>query len=460
MRFSLILSLFLTALALRANAAPNDRHVLLITLDGFPAYLFRDPKAPIPTLRKLASEGVSAEGMRAANPTITWPNHTTLVTGVYADKHSVLFNGLLKRNDDGKPLSIDAGVDQSQLIAVPTIWDVAHNAGFVTAAINWPCTRNAKTLDYNFPDVADQIEHITPIGLKNELAQLHLIPGYTQASWGELSAPQRDWSWTQSACYVIRQHKPNLLLLHMLLMDTMHHQYGPQSTAGYAAAAVLDSQLKDVLQALDEAGIRQKTTIFVVADHGFAISKRIIQPNVILRKLGLLKVGAARVMSSQVQAAAEGGIAIVYFLDPSMGNDVRDNVIKTFTQMQGVAEIIKPDRFGALGLPVRDMNHQMGDLVLVAKEGFAFGDGLAGESVIEATPGAGNIGNHGYLNTDEKMNALFVASGRGIRKGLRLPIVDNRTVAPTIARILGLQLDRADAKPLEPILDPAAFGHE
>jgi len=74
--------LFLIVISACSAALAEDRHVVIITLDGFPAYLFHDPRAPIPTLRKLAAEGVSAEGMRVSNPSITWPNHTTLVTGV------------------------------------------------------------------------------------------------------------------------------------------------------------------------------------------------------------------------------------------------------------------------------------------------------------------------------------------------------------------------------------------
>src|SRR5690348_49721 len=96
MRAPLILSslIVLSASVLFAD----DRHVLIITMDGFPAYLLNDPRAPIDTIRKLAAEGVNAEGMRTVNPSVTWPNHTTIVTGVVPEKHGVIFNGLLVRN--------------------------------------------------------------------------------------------------------------------------------------------------------------------------------------------------------------------------------------------------------------------------------------------------------------------------------------------------------------------------
>ena len=78
-------------------AIQKQRTVVVISLDGFPAYALEDPRLPIPTLRELAREGAAATAMQPINPTVTWPNHTTMVTGVDASHHHVLFNGLLTR---------------------------------------------------------------------------------------------------------------------------------------------------------------------------------------------------------------------------------------------------------------------------------------------------------------------------------------------------------------------------
>ena len=133
-------------LPLPAYPGTND-HVVLITIDGLAAFYLADPQAPLPTLRKLAAEGASAEALRVSNPTTTWPNHTTLVTGMHSEKHSVLFNGLLVRNGPGETVGIEAERDKRDLVAVPTIYDQFHSVGYRTAAINWPCTRGATTLD-------------------------------------------------------------------------------------------------------------------------------------------------------------------------------------------------------------------------------------------------------------------------------------------------------------------------
>ena len=79
------------------SAAPTD-HVVVISLDGMPGYMLDDPKALLPNIRRLAKEGVQAPGgMKVSNPSVTWPNHTTMVTGVRPRRHGVLANGVLVR---------------------------------------------------------------------------------------------------------------------------------------------------------------------------------------------------------------------------------------------------------------------------------------------------------------------------------------------------------------------------
>ena len=107
--------------------------------------------------------------------------------------------------------------------------------------------------------------------------------------------------------------RTGLLLLHLLVTDGLQHKYGPQTPAAYAAIAMADAHVHDVMRAIDEAGIAPETTIFVVADHGFASASKLICPNVILRKEGLLKSGLLKIATARVQALSEGGTALVYF---------------------------------------------------------------------------------------------------------------------------------------------------
>src|SRR5215831_9401351 len=82
-------------------AQQKNRTVVVISLDGFPAYALKDPRLPVPTLRQVMAEGAVAGSMRPINPTVTWPNHTAMVTGVNAAKHQVVFNGEVVGAADG-----------------------------------------------------------------------------------------------------------------------------------------------------------------------------------------------------------------------------------------------------------------------------------------------------------------------------------------------------------------------
>jgi arylsulfatase A-like enzyme len=266
--------------------ATADAHVVLITIDGFPAYLFWDPKTPMPRIRELAAQ------LRVSNPTVTWPNHTTLVTGVRPDKHGVLYNGILVRAGPGLPVKIEEQVDKAQLVAVPTLYDELHNAGLRTAAIDWPCTRNSASLDDDFPDTPNNVFYTTP-RLRKELLSAGILADERDSKFRALSSPGRDEVWTRAACHVIKARRPHLLLLHLLNTDAIHHQYGPGSSASYTALALADSLVGQLLDALDAAGIRKNTTIFVLADHGFATATKLLQPNALFRQAGLLEIGDA-----------------------------------------------------------------------------------------------------------------------------------------------------------------------
>jgi predicted AlkP superfamily pyrophosphatase or phosphodiesterase len=431
-------TLFLAAVS---AFAADDRHVVIITMDGFPNYVFRDPHAPIPTLRSLAAQGVAAEGMRPSNPSITWPNHTTLVTGVTPAKHSVLFNGLLIREGAGKPDRIDMARDQAELIAVPTLWDIAHAASLSTAAINWPCSRNSPSLNDCIPDVPNPFDHTSP-DLRKELIEAGIMPA-SKTALGFLSPPQQDQMWTAAACYVIRRRQPNLLVLHLLLTDTVHHQYGPQSTAAFTAMAVADYELHDVLNALADAGIHDKTTVFVTTDHGFARFTKLIQPNVLLQREGI--------SPGQVQIITEGGCAFVYFNDPATAPRFNERIVSLFSGREGIGEVIRPDRFASLGLPMPGKNSRMGNLLLTAKDGYSFGPGNFGEYVM-STSKAYTVGGHGYMSDNPRMTGMFVAAGRGIKKGAKLGMFDNTSVAPTAAYLLGPAMACADGRILTEIL--------
>jgi predicted AlkP superfamily pyrophosphatase or phosphodiesterase len=436
-----------------SGAAEQDRHVVLITIDGFPASMLRDPKTPIPRIRELAAKGVIAEGMRVSTPSVTWPNHTTLVTGVHPNKHSVLYNGVLTRGEPDKPLAVDPKRTRSDLVAVATLYDLLHGKGLRTAAINWPCTRASTTLEDDFPDVPDTLLHTTP-RLLAELVSAKILPTARDADFRSMTGPARDDVWTRAACHVIQKRKPDLLLFHLLNTDGIHHRYGPQSPASYTALALADTYVGRVLDALDSAGISSKTTVFISSDHGFAAATNILHPNAIFRRAGLLELGPSNVVTkARVQLISEGGLGMIYLNNPATRDADRNKVFELLKGKEGVAEILGPDQFAKYSLPTLDNNKGMADLILVASDGFGISASALGESLLVGAGLQDNTGFHGYLATNPKMNAAFVAAGAGIKRGGKIGMIDNTDIAPTIAQLLNQALPNAEGKVLREILD-------
>ncbi|HEY5312648.1 MAG TPA: alkaline phosphatase family protein [Pirellulales bacterium] len=441
----------LVATSVRADAGPG--HVVLISVDGFPAYLLWDQKLPIPNIRKLARQGAWAEGMRVSNPSVTWPNHTTLVTGVRPERHGVLFNGVLVHGAAGMPATIDPKRDQRDLIRVPTIFDVAHAAGLSTVGIDWPCTRNAPGLDENYPDVPDAGRYTTS-GLRSQLLADGVLKSESEPTLVANSPIGHDDAWTTMACRAIVKQQPRLLLLHLLNVDATHHAEGPRSGPGYTAVAYADALVGRVLAAIDEAGIRDRTTIFVVADHGFTSTPKGLKPNALLRKHGLLTAGrGGKPESADVMVVPEGGIGMLYFTRPQPSAADFEQVKAIFKGQEGLVTILEPADYSRYGFPQPTDNPQMADLVLVAKDGYSFSGNAEGDDfVVPGIMAKVPAGNHGFISTEPKMNALCVISGHGIKAGIQLPVIENIDIAPTVAALLKLQLPNVQGRVLKEAL--------
>ena len=291
-----------------------EPHVVMILIDGLPADMLDDPRASLPVIRGLAREGVAAVGgMRVSDPSITWPDPTSLDNrephpGIDTASSST---GTGAAPEPGELVEYFASRTQQELVRVPLLFDVLKQAGQNSAAINWPCTRGSTSIDDNFPDVPGALAYTTQ-RLKDELARKGLL----QRFQGGNDVVQ-DEIWTEAACEVIRDRMPRFLALHLNNVDSAHHQYGPRSNPGYAAVALNDANVGRILTALDQAGVRGRTSVFIVADHGFIATPKSIRPNAVLRREGLLKVEKGQIVSGKVLTISLGGSAMGYLTNPT-----------------------------------------------------------------------------------------------------------------------------------------------
>ena len=445
--FALLATLLTTTLP----AARQDRHVILVTIDGFPADLWTDPNAPIFTLRALAAGGAHAARMTTSNPSITWPAHTSLVTGLPPQKHGVLANGLIVRQGPGKPPKIEQWVDQKQLVFAPTLYDVAHAAGLTTAESDWVAITRSRTITWSFPELPNPDGPVERAMIAAGVATRDDIAGMAPGA-NRRKIALRDEIWTRAACFMFRQHRPNLLLHHTLNTDSSHHRYGPGSDPSYSALALADRLLADLVRTVDESGLRDRTTFFITTDHGFKKVTHYVYPNVVLKKAGLLRAAGPTVSEAAVYTLSQGGIAFVYITDPARRAELLPRVRELFEGAPAIDRVIDAREAHALGMPTPDENAGMGDLILYPKAGHAFSGAAAGDAA--TGPALNYGGSHGYFNGDRELDGIFVAHGAGIRPGVRLERMRNLDIAPTIARLLGLQLGPVDGRVLEEILLP------
>jgi predicted AlkP superfamily pyrophosphatase or phosphodiesterase len=432
----------------------SERIVVLISVDGLAHYYLDDPKAEMPTIRQLAAEGARASDMKCSMPTVTWPNHTTLVTGVNPAKHGVIGNNYFDRaTGQNVTLITDPVFNKDEIVKAPTIYDAAKNAGLKTAAIIWPASRGTQSLDWTVPDVFTDalFQKYGTASLFPELKAAG-IPYERQGEWCKSGDGEaRDRMYVQMLNHIIRTHRPNLALLHLVEVDHVEHAHGPQSTEAYAAVKFADECVRDVWNELQKS-FPGKATLIVSADHGFFPYQQMIQPNVLLRKEGLVKTDDKnKVAGGDVRALGQGGASFLYVLDQARREALIERLANLFGTVEGVDIVITPKDFKKYGMSDPRENPHMPDVVLSAKSGYSFSDSLAGDLAV--TPKSDDVkGTHGYDPNQPGLHATFVAWGAGIRPHMKIGAINNTDVAPTIAELLGLRFDNTDGRALESIL--------
>lgn len=428
MKFALLLSLFAIAAPMLAQTPAKDRMVVVISLDGFPAYAFDDPTLPAPTLRRLIGDGAWAKRMTTVNPTVTWPNHTSIVTGVFPEEHGLLYNGSLTASGNPRVHKVDPWIEKERMVQAVTVYDQAQKAGLTTAQVDWVAIHKAKTITWAFPEVPT-----LDGAVEKEMMARGLITAQDIEKFRSTNIFRRDQFWTDAASYIIETHKPNLMLFHLLSLDSTHHTYGPKTLAGTAAIAFLDGQVARILQAIQDSGMADRTTVMVVSDHGF---KRYT------KQIRLLPALAAAGVTAGVQVIPEGGTAMIY-LDPARAAELLPKVKAAVAVVQGVTMVAGAAEYPKAEMADPKKQPQMADLVAAAGEGYAFTNTPGGAASSEAIQVGGS---HGYLNSDPDMDAICIAYGYGIKPGARAERVRNLDVAVTLAELLGVKL-------------PAARGH-
>jgi predicted AlkP superfamily pyrophosphatase or phosphodiesterase len=419
------------------QSKPADRHTIVISVDGMAASRYSSPlpDVGIPNILRLKSEGSFAQGVEGIYPSVTYPSHTTIVTGRLPAEHGVYTN--VSAREPGEHSRHWFWFAKS--IKVPTLWDEARRAGLTTAAVSWPVTAGAP-IDWNFPEIWDPAKgelmdfeligrHSTPGLLQEVLAALHPQPGM-----------DGDDIRAEVAAYVLKKYKPNLLLLHLNDLDHYEHESGPDSAEARMALEQIDFRIGKVLAAMKDAGLAGSTDVFIVSDHGFLSTEKSINPNVLLAKAGLLTLDdKGNVSSGKVYSLSNGGSFFIYWPE---GQDLRAEVNAALKPLfdQGLLWATF-DRAALAELGVEPAVQ----MALEPPAGYLFGSRATGDlAVTLKKPG----GAHGQFPYRKGLEASFIAWGPHIKSDVDLHRIPMTAVGPTILKAMGIDDSQFGGSPM------------
>jgi predicted AlkP superfamily pyrophosphatase or phosphodiesterase len=385
-------------------AAPPAKKLLVISVDGLDHRYLRDRDQlgrRIPNIRRMLKQGRYAQGVVGVYPTVTWPSHTSLITGVRPDQHAILGNRRPRSEGGDYYWTVD-------LLKSRTLWQAAHERGWTTAAVTWPVTVGSP-ITFNLPEYfqrrnggAMDLESVaakgTP-GLAEDIASAY--PSFPQ-QWVD------DRTRTLAVLYLLRRKQPDLVLVHLVDLDSEEHDRGPFERNANAILELTDELIGQMLAALPPG-----YNVALVSDHGFERVDKIANLPVLLAENGITG-----------EMLSMGGIAATS--DPKVAAFFRESAKKPET---GIGrEIPHPEL--VLYAP------QLSGMIAVFEpaEHVMFGAMAKGPYF---TPPS-EKGNHGFWPLRQNYRSVFAIFGPGVKPGVE-PEIQMISIAARLATLLGLQ---------------------
>lgn len=386
-RFAQILLLALALGGVSASAAFATPPLIVISIDGYRAdYITRGYS---PTLETLEKTGVHAPAMHPSFPSVTEPNHYTLMTGLYPDHHGVVDNGMVDPSIPEEHFGEDSSFndDPRWWSEATPLWASAVKQGMIVAASGFPGT--------------EESNH----GVK---------PNYLQ-TWHSKNTPAMQTAVVLGWLDLPQSVRPSIILLHYDPVDDMGHAFGPDSPQLDAALKEVDSALGDLVSGLKARGLFDSTNIVIVSDHGMTATS----PDRVIYLDDLFDVSHAIVPS----LGAYGGV------DPLPGHEA-----------EITAALLKPHDhmtcWKKSEIPARlhyGTNPRVPAIFCLADDGW-----LVVTRAIAKAYGKPLLGNHGHDPAEHDMQALFVAHGPAFVPGTTLAPFDNVDVYPLLATLAGI----------------------
>ncbi len=436
----------------------DGQRMLVISLDAVGS---RDLEymRKLPNFKKLWERSAYCDHVKSVYPSITYPAHCSIVTGMQPIRHGVINNIRIQPNRTGK----EDWLWQRRYIKTNTIYDQVRKNGWKTAALLWPVTAQSK-IKYCVPEIFPNrawqnqvmISAVSgPIFYQIELLKKfgHLLDGVNQ--------PNLDHFVTEAAVYTIRKYNPDLFLIHLTDVDTHRHRFGLDAQEVRGAMQRHDVRLGRFLEALEETGDMEKTTVVVLGDHCQIDTHTAIYPNYYLKQAGLLRVSEdGKIVDYDFYAQHCDGSCYIY---PS--GKTRE-LLKTGEGKEREALMLR------LRETLRQIPDDMIQRIISRKEAVKLGADSGCVCMVEAKPGYyfqngfekpyekveemkehAMLATHGYLPDLPDYETFFMMSGYGVAEGKCTEAMYLWDEGPTLAEILGVKLPDTDGAALKELLD-------
>lgn len=430
-------------LPMAAQAAP----VLLISIDGLrPGDVLEADKRglKIPNLRRFVNEGSSAAGVRGVLPTVTYPSHATLLTGVSPSKHGIIGNTTF----DPMQINQNGWFWYASAFRAPTLWDAARKAGMTVGNVHWPVSVGAKSVTWNLPQIwrtghADDAALVAALSTPGLLEEMEAKLGPYAAGIDEsIEGDERRGAF---AADLIARKKPGFATVYLTALDHEQHGKGPGTPEAYAVLERIDAIVGALVKA--ELAAHPDAVIAIASDHGFSPTDTEISLFRSFIDAGLITLDAdGKIAAWDAMPWPAGGSAAIVLARPDDAT-LSTRVAALLARLKidpamRIADIARRKDIADLG-----GNPQAAFYIDFERGAYAAGFRGAGAPL---TAPSKSKGTHGYFSRSPEMRSTFLIMGKDIAAGRSLGEIDMRSIAPTLARILGVPLPDAEMPSLLP----------
>lgn len=418
----LLIILFASCQSNNAYHKSRKKKVVLISVDGFRPEFYQDSRFNTPTLKKVAKEGFAAKAMESVFPSVTYPNHTTLISGKYPAEHGITSNVIL----DKKVGPTKEWYWNYKHVKTETLWSKLRKHNKKSAAIHWPVTLGAP-IDYLVPEIFQ-----TPPWYPEEspvLVKKYSTPGLPALINKKLNLrPYHNMkeadAWGAKAIkYIYETYRPDLSAFHIIYADKNQHETGRDSKQTKKAIEWIDQQLKPFISILDD-----KTCLLIVGDHGFMNYKKVIHINKLFVDRGWIKLDKkGKIKSWKVVAHKSGAQAGIYVKNKNLRNKV-SKVLNQYSYL-GYEVVYKKELYEMKTYP-------NAFAAISAKDGISFGLNYRGQLVKNLKQ---TKGQHGHLPNQKNLYTGLIAKNCNINAKDMPKIVKNTSIASIISTYLEIE---------------------